>query len=79
MCDSPNCNSDRIAFLNGKTSDMCGFRYKDIDSCGYVPKGIVIGDEYGDYIEFEFCLDCGKIQGKFPISDAAVKRAVKDC
>jgi len=76
MCDNPNCNSDRIAFLNGKTSDMCQFAYKDIDVNGYVPE-LVIGDEYGDYIEFHFCLDCGKIQGNFPISDEQVKKAIE--
>lgn len=79
MCDSPTCNSDRIALLNGKTSDQCQFQYKDIDTDGYVPKGILIGDQYGDYIQFEFCLECGKIQGKFPISDARVNKAIKDC
>ena len=79
MCDNPKCKSDRIAFLNGKTSDMCQFQYKEIDKDGYVPQGIIIGDEgYGDYIMFNFCLECGKIQGKFPISDAQVKAAVKD-
>lgn len=78
MCDNPNCNSDRIAFLNGKTSDMCNFQYKDINTEGYVPR-LVIGDQYGDYIEFEFCLECGKIQGNFPISDEAVEKAVEKC
>jgi len=67
MCDNPKCNSERIASINGKTSDMCNFQYKDINTEGYVPR-LVIGDQYGDYIEFEFCLECGKIQGSFPIS-----------
>jgi len=79
MCDNPNCKSDRIAFINGKTSDMCQFSYKDIDKDGYVPKGIIIGDDgYGDYIIFYFCLECGKIQGEFPVSDERVENAVKD-
>ena len=80
MCDNPNCKSDRIALINGKTSDLCQFSYKDIDVDGYVPQGIIIGDGgYGDYITFNFCLECGKIQGKFPISDKQVKEAVKSC
>jgi len=78
MCDNINCESQRIASVNGKTSDQCQFVYKDIDVDGYVPKGIVIGDEYGDYLEFEFCLDCGKLQGKFPISDEQVQASIKD-
>ena len=76
-CDNENCNSKRIAFINGKTSDMCQFQYEDIDKDGYVPQGIIIGDDgYGDYIRFHFCLDCGKIQGNFPISDNQVEEAV---
>ena len=78
MCGNPKCNSDRIAFLNGKTSDMCQFQYKDIDKDGYVPKDLVIGKNgYGDYINFHFCLECGKIQGEFPISDEEVEAAVE--
>jgi hypothetical protein len=78
MCDRFTCESNRIATINGKCSDLCQFSYKDIDHNGYVPKGIVVGDQYGDYIDFEFCLDCGKIQGKFPISDEKVRRAVEE-
>jgi hypothetical protein len=80
MCDNPNCKSDRIAFINGKTSDLCQFQYKDIDTDGYVPNGIVIGEGgWGDYINFHFCLDCGKIQGNFPVSDKEVEKAVENC
>ena len=79
MCDNTNCDSERIAFLNGKTSDMCQFSYKDIDIVnGYVPRLAVIGD-IGDYIEINFCLDCGKIQGDFPVSDEQVEKAVEKC
>jgi hypothetical protein len=76
-CDK--CGSDRVMSISGKTSDMCCCRYKDLESDGYVPKGIVVGEGgYGDYIQFSFCLECGKIQGKFPVSEAKVKQALKD-
>jgi hypothetical protein len=32
---------------------------------GYVPSKMGIGG--GDYMEFSYCLDCGQIQGKFPV------------
>jgi hypothetical protein len=35
------------------------------DYDGYVPGDMGIGA--GDYIEFEFCGDCGQIQGDFPL------------
>ena len=76
-CDK--CSSDRIISIGGKTSDMFNCQYKDIDHGGYVPEGIIIGDGgYGDYIQFNLCLECGKIQGKFPISDNQVKKAIED-
>jgi hypothetical protein len=34
---------------------------------GYVPSGLNIG--HGDYISFHYCLDCGQIQGEFPIPE----------
>jgi len=71
------CGSERIMSISGKTSDMFSCSYGDIEHQGYVPNGIVIGEDgYGDYIQFDFCLECGKIQGDFPISDARVKKAL---
>ena len=76
---SCKCGSDRIMSVCGKTSDMCFCSYDGTESDSYVPKGIVIGEGgYGDYLEFDFCLDCGRIQGKFPISDTKVKKAIEE-
>lgn len=58
------CGSDRIVKVNGKTSDMCSAQYKGRSKDG-VPYSLGIGG--GDYIDFAYCLDCGKIQGSFPI------------
>jgi hypothetical protein len=33
----------------------------------YVSLGIGVGG--GDYIEFKFCLECGQIQGEWPVED----------
>jgi hypothetical protein len=35
------------------------------DYFGYVPSCLGVGE--GDYVEFEYCLDCGQIMGKFPV------------
>jgi hypothetical protein len=30
-------------------------------------------NSYGDYVEFEYCLDCGQIQGDgFPVKESAL-------
>lgn len=59
------CKSERVASISGKCSDCCSWSVGggEMDD-GYVPGDMGIGG--GDYIEFEFCLECGQIQGKFP-------------
>ena len=66
-CDK--CQSDRVLRVSGKTSDMFSASGDGVDYDGYVPTNIGIAgpNDYGDYINFVYCLDCGKIQGKFPI------------
>jgi len=69
------CGSERIMDVNGKTSDLCTCTYKDQERNDYVPLNIGLGDDE-DYIRFNFCLECGRIQDKFPISDAQIKKAL---
>jgi len=72
-CDNDKCNSDRVMSISGKCSDMFNCNYNNKTYNGYVPQTIIIGNGgYGDYIRFEFCLECGKIQGKFPIKEDVV-------
>ena len=71
-----HCESERIACVNAKCSDLGYFEceHLNIDHDGYLPYiPNVCG---GDYAEVEFCLECGMIQGDFPISDETVKNAV---
>lgn len=64
-CDK--CKSERVASLGAKCSDMCSYDIANIMRHGnyYAPSDMGIGG--GDYIEFAWCLDCGKLQGKFPL------------
>ena len=61
-----NCNCSRLIDLNAKCNDLC---FINIDNKyeheGYVPSGLNIGS--GDYIKFKYCIDCGKIQGNWPL------------
>lgn len=62
MC---NCNlPSRILKVNAKCSDMCFVQLDGEEHVGYVPDDLGIGG--GDYVNFEVCLNCGKIQGDFP-------------
>ena len=68
------CGSKRILNVNAKCSDACQVyvRHLDIDVDGYVPSGLPFSGDYGDYVELSLCLDCGTLQGEFPISDSTV-------
>lgn len=62
------CGSERIISISSKSSDLNYFQYNGKEYEGYVVEDIGIG-EGGDYIEFSWCLDCGQIQGNFPIEE----------
>lgn len=66
ICKS--CGSQRIRSISAKCDDRCQIydTHNNIERNDYVPP-IQIGG--GDYIKFKYCLDCGKIQGKFPEKD----------
>jgi hypothetical protein len=71
------CLHKRVLRISSKTCDCFNITGDDIDYEGYVPEGLNLGG--GDYIEFSYCIDCGKIMGQFPISEEDLKDAVKDC
>lgn len=51
----------------GKCSDLSVVNLLGVEHEGYVPDDIGVGG--GDYIRFDLCLNCGKVQGKFPLPD----------
>ena len=57
--------------VGAKCSDMCSVSFGDMERNDYAPQNLNIGG--GDYIEFEVCLDCGRMQGEFPIDDETVE------
>ncbi len=69
-----NCGSERVALLTAKCSDCCGVSLGHRDMDGYVPSDMGIGG--GDYVTFEYCLDCGKISGEFPLPLCTMEQPV---
>jgi hypothetical protein len=61
------CGSLRLA----RCSDMCSIDLAGQHRHGYVPPAIGIGG--GDDLDFQYCLDCGQIQGRFPIPPTAIE------
>lgn len=70
-----SCNSNRLIDVSSKASDLhyVSVPHLDLESDGYFPS--VPGIGAGDYVELTACLDCGKIQGQFPISDEDLKNS----
>lgn len=62
-CDK--CKSDRLLGLTSKSSDCNSYSYRGAEVDGYLPYiDHVCG---GDYLTIQICLECGKVQGKFPV------------
>lgn len=60
------CKHKRWIDVSAKCNDMCNIDTFDGQELeGYVPYTLNIGG--GDYIDFRFCADCGKILENFPL------------
>jgi hypothetical protein len=59
------CNSNRIANVYAKCDDRFNVELYGNQITGYVSSDFEIGS--GDEMEFSLCLDCGQVQGQFPV------------
>jgi len=66
------CPCTRIVDLGAKCSDMFSMSYQQKSLQGYVPSVIGIGG--GDYVEFKYCLDCGKIQNFKRVEEETMRK-----
>lgn len=64
------CHSKRIIIIQAKADDGFTFEIPELnfetEERGYAPDVKNITDT-GDYMCPEICLECGQIQGKFPV------------
>lgn len=60
-----NCKSERIANVCSKANDLQTVTIGGKEHQDYLPRDLGIGG--GDYVQFQYCLDCGAIQGTFPL------------
>lgn len=75
MCQ---CEKPLVAKISGKTSDMCSLSIPSLNITrdGCVPSGLGIGS--GDYLSICVCLACGQLQNFKPLTEKAVREAVRD-
>lgn len=69
------CGSTRILAVSAKCSDLFSINDGKRWHNGYVPANLNLGDDE-DYLEFDFCADCGLIQDFTPLSDDAIRKAL---
>jgi len=62
-----SCGSLRLASISAKCSDCCCFWYRDDEHQGYAPHHVGVGG--GDYVEIQWCLECGQIQESWPVPE----------
>ena len=66
------CESDRIASFSAKCRDLSSTRIGDVEEDGYLPYDMGVGG--GDYLDIEVCLDCGQLQGAWPLPETKLER-----
>lgn len=60
------CQSDRIISLSAQCNDDCSISLNEHEYYGYPLNFLGISRKY-DCISFQYCADCGTIQGKWPL------------
>lgn len=60
------CNSQRVLHFGSKCSDLYNASMNGVDYEGYSLYGVNLTG--GDYVTGAVCLDCGQLQGKWPVS-----------
>jgi hypothetical protein len=64
------CESPRVARVLASCADMCSIDLGGVHRSGYVPDDMGIGRQD---IHFDYCLECGQIQGTFPLPPTGIE------
>lgn len=70
------CLKSRMLNVSAKCDDKCDVTINGRSECGYVPSGLNIGS--GDYLFFSLCLNCGHVDGKFPLDEHELEQDERD-
>lgn len=68
--------SSRILSVSSHSKDMCVVSINDIEEVGYTPYDMGIGG--GDDVEIDLCLNCGLVQGKWPLPLTKLEKKIDD-
>lgn len=59
------CGSKRVLHVSGHASDLFSYSISEKEGSGYLPHDFGLGG--GDDIELDMCLQCGQVQGNYPM------------
>lgn len=73
------CSSIRVASIFAHCSDSCAIEFgqytKNRYVDGYVPLDMGISSRDSNSVVFSWCLECGQIQGKFPLPTTKMEKS----
>jgi len=75
-CDK--CSSSRLLNVYVQGRDTHSLSYQGLEYNGYMKEGLGLYGNYGDAIDFQICMQCGKVQGNFPKEEETIKEALTD-
>ena len=68
-----NCESNRRIKVSAKSNDLNTLTLKEKTYQNlYLPSDMGIGGD--DFVFFVYCLDCGQIQGKWPLPETNIEK-----
>lgn len=70
------CGSERILQFSGKCNDAFFARIGEHELNDYNPGDIGLGS--GDYLRGKLCLDCGQMQGTWPLEQSEMETPPED-
>lgn len=70
------CGANRVVEVCSKATDLHFVTYKEYKIDGYMPYNLGIGGD--DYVEIDYCLECGQLQGTWPIEEDIVIESLEE-
>jgi hypothetical protein len=66
------CGSPRATRVLAHCMDMCRVDLGGVHRSGYLPEDLGVGRRD---VHFAYCLDCGQVQGTFPLPPTGIESA----
>jgi hypothetical protein len=70
------CRSQRLVSVLSHAADRHLVKMGNVEHCDYLPKDMGIGG--GDDNHFTLCLNCGQVQGAWPVAETQIEKKKKE-